>query len=670
MKPARAASIATCLAAAIAVLSLTGCASVTKLFQRDDPAAAAVAAKPAVPVYRLEVQAPSDVRALLLTYLDLARFQSAPESEDITPAEVDRLIAAAPAQVRSLLETEGYFNAEVKVARASAAYAGSAAASAAASSASPASSASAASAPSAVPIGNAASAAAAADSVPSPGELPLVQVQVTPGPRAMVDHFEFTARGPLQQAADGGDLKAKVLLAQVRNGWQLPPEYAFRQSQWRNSKNIALAKLRADGYPAATLADTSARVDADANTVALDVVAESGELYHLGPLRISGLSRYDEATVRKLSTLRLGDAYRESLLIDFQERLQKAGLFEGASVVLDVEPDTAQAAPVVVQVRELPLQQATLGAGYSANTGPRLTFEHTHRQPFGQRWIAKNKFELGPKLRSWNGELTSYPLDGLYRNLIAGSAERLETVSEVRTSWHARMGRTQDTQRIERLYFVEVTHARLETTSDRGRTVVDNDAVSGNYHWVYRDLDSVLLPTDGYSVSAQAAAGYARSGGTENNGPFARAYARYTEYWPLGSNWFATARIEGGQVFADNAVGIPDTLLFRAGGDDSVRGYAYRSLGPRVKGALLSGRVLLAGSAEIAHPLFASKPSLWGAAFIDAGNAATRWQDWSPAMGYGVGLRWRSPVGPLRMDVAYGQKVDQLRFHLSVGIAF
>ncbi len=656
MRPPRAACIAACLAGAIALLGLGGCASVTRLFQSDDPAAtaaiaaaAAVAAKPAVPVYRLEVLAPSELRTLLLTYLDLARFQSAPESEDITPAEVDRLIAAAPAQVRSLLETEGYFNPEVKVARAGVAAAAPAA-----------------------PAASAAASAASAASAPAAtsGELPLVQVQVDPGVRAMVDHFDFKASGPLQRAADGGDLNARVLLAQVRNGWQLPPDYAFRQAQWRNAKNIALAKLRADGYPAATLADTSARIDADANTVALDVSAASGELYHLGSLRISGLARYDDATVRKLNTLRTGDAYRESQLIDFQERLQKSGLFEGASVVLDVEPDTAQAAPVLVQVRELPLQQATLGAGYSANTGPRLTLEHTHRQPFGQRWIAKNKFELGPKLRSWNGELTSYPLDGLYRNLIAGSAERLDTVSEVRSSWHARVGRTQDTQRIERLYYLELTHARLETTAERGRTVADNDAVSGNYHWVYRDLDSVLLPTDGYSLSAQAAAGYARSGGSESNGPFARAYARYTGYVPLGGKWFGTARVEAGQVFADNNVGIPDTLLFRAGGDDSVRGYAYRSLGPRVKGALLSGRVLLAGSAEIAHPLFASKPSLWGAAFIDAGNAATFWEDWSPALGYGVGLRWRSPVGPLRLDLAYGQKVSQLRFHLSVGIAF
>lgn len=621
------------LACAAVMAGTVGCASVAALFG-EEGATAAVKPPPepapaSVAVYRLDIQAPGDLRALLAAYLDLSRFQNVPQSEDITPLEVDRLIAAAPAQVRSLLETEGYFNPEVTVAR------------------------------------------VAGNGNGSGNKLPLLRVEVAPGPQATIDDFTLTGQGPLQQSADAGVLDAKVLLAQVRNEWRLPPGFVFRQSEWSGAKNGALAKLRADGYPAATLSTTRARVDAQSNSVQLGVTADSGVLYRLGPLRINGLQRYDEDSVTKLYALKPGAPYRESQLIDFQERLQKAGLFEGASVVLDADPATSQAAPVDVRVRELPLQQATLGAGYSANTGPRVTLEHTHRQPFGWRWIAKNKFELGPKLKSWAGELTSYPLDNLYRNLIAGSAEELKTIDEERTSWTARVGRKQDTPRIERLYYIEATHSRLVTLSDTGTTIEANNAVSGNYHWIYRDLDSALLPTEGYTLSAEAAGGYARSGTSdENNGPFARLYARYTDYRPLGSSWFATARIEAGQVLADSAVGIPDTLLFRAGGDDSVRGYAYRSLGPRSDGALLSGRVLLTGSAEIAHPISTRLPSVWGAAFIDAGNAANQWQDLKPVFGAGVGLRWRSPVGPLRVDLAYGEKVQQVRLHLSVGIAF
>jgi translocation and assembly module TamA len=82
---------------------------------KGETAPAAASLEPEIPLYEFEVEAPPPLRRLLLDYLDLSRFRSAPSSERITGAELDRLAAAAPAQARSLLETEGYFDAEVKV---------------------------------------------------------------------------------------------------------------------------------------------------------------------------------------------------------------------------------------------------------------------------------------------------------------------------------------------------------------------------------------------------------------------------------------------------------------------------------------------------------------------------------------------------------------------------
>ena len=67
---------------------------------------------------------------------------------------------------------------------------------------------------------------------------------------------------------------------------------------------------------------------------------------------------------------------------------------------------------------------------------------------------------------------------------------------------------------------------------------------------------------------------------------------------------------------------------------------------------------------------FERLPSVWWAVFFDLGRAAESWKGFSPARGYGVGVRWRSPVGPLRADVAYGEELHQVRLHVSVGIAF
>ncbi len=621
-------------ACAVAAAGLTACANLPfGLGASKSPSAAApadgAASAPAPSAradYRLDVQAPDPLRALLLNYLDLARFQNAPATDGVDAAELERLLRAAPAQARGLLETEGYFNAQVTAERAG-----------------------------------------------TQEGLPLLRVAVDPGPRTLVDRFSLDASGALQVAAAAGDAAAVRQLEALRAQWPLPPGEAFRQGAWSDAKNTTLARLRANGYASANWSSTHARVDAPRNRVDLAAVLDSGPLYRLGALRIEGVQRYDEEAIRKLSTFAPGQPYSEQTLLDFQERLQKIGLFEGASVELDADPASAAAAPVRVRVKELSQQQATVGIGYSANTGPRLSVEHTNRRLFGQRLIAKNKVELGPDNKAWEGELSSYPLDGLYRNLVSGAASKLTVDDQQRLGWNARVGRTQDTPRIERLYFAEYTHARVDSSA----LTTQADAVSANYHWIFRDLDNVLLPTRGVTASAQVAVGEASGsrsvlGAPEvrERGPFARLYTRLTWYEPFASGWYGIARVEAGQVFTRNVIGVPDTLLFRAGGDESVRGYAYRTLGPTRAGVTLSGRTLLTGSLEIARPISPRYPAYWWAAFIDAGNAADRWSDLKPALGYGLGLRWRSPVGPLRVDLAYGQDVQRVRLHLSVGVAF
>src|SRR5260221_131366 len=82
---------------------------------------------------------------------------------------------------------------------------------------------------------------------------------------------------------------------------------------------------------------TNARVDAAANRVELALLIDSGPLFHVGALRVEGLQRYDEDSVRKLANFSPGEPYSEKLLLDFQERIQKLGLFEGASV--EIDPD-------------------------------------------------------------------------------------------------------------------------------------------------------------------------------------------------------------------------------------------------------------------------------------------------------------------------------------------
>ena len=146
-----------------------------------------------------------------------------------------------------------------------------------------------------------------------------------------------------------------------------------------------------------------------------------------------------------------------------------------------------------------------------------------------------------------------------------------------------------------------------------------------------------------------------------------RLYGRYAEYFSIGEKSRLILRGELGSVLADTRIGIPTDFLFRAGGDNSIRGYAYQSQGRALGGGVASVRYLVTGSAEYNY-FFAGN---WGMAlFVDAGDAADSPASLSPVFGYGVGARYRSPVGPINLDLAYGEATDELRLHFSLGVSF
>ena len=568
----------------------------------------------------IEIAAPEPLKALLERHLDLVRLGRI-SPEDVEDSEWARLVDAAPQQVRELLQTEGYFAPQVDIQRSS---------------------------------GRAS------------GKPDRVRVAVTPGERARIGRVTLEVEGALERGHAAGEAHARSTLDTWRDKWPLDSGSEFRNAAWSDAKAGALARLRAAGYATANWVGTGAEVDPQSNTVRMFLVADSGPLFRYGQLDIEGLLVQDTDTVRNLAGAARGAPVTESLVLDYQERLQKSGLFENVSVTLDPDPERADNARVVVRLREAPLQVYTVGVGISANTGPRASVEHTWRRVFGFAASSRNKIEWGQKRQFWEGEISTHPGERQYRNLIGGTVENLESDSDNVLSQRLRVGRTQDTQRIERLYFVEAERSRRTTVVGERSSAL---ALSVNFHGVWRDLDSVVLPTQGFSFAGQVGVG--RSSGTNaRDGNFSRAYARITGYLPLGRAWYTQARLEAGQVFLGNNAVVPDSQKFRAGGDESVRGYSFRSLGPLVDGAVGSGNALYTASFEIARPSLASMPSLWGAAFIDAGNAADSFSALKPAVGLGVGVRWRSPVGPLRLDWAYGRETRKGRFHFSVGIAF
>jgi translocation and assembly module TamA len=616
-RPARTLPLAVCGLLALGAAQAQDSAAVHPLA----PAAAASAPRPlSVPV--LHIVAPDDVRVLLEKYLDLARAVALPDAASVGEIEWARLVAAAPAQIKTILQPLGYFNAQVAVAR-------------------------------------------------TPGTAstaPQVRLSVDPGPQAKVARSSFEVQGELAEQDDAG---ARTLRDALHTLWPLHVGAPFTNAAWSDAKGNVLAKLRAEGYASASWAGTAAEVDAATQGVRVVAVVDSGPLYLAGEIAVEGLQIQDADRVKALSRFTPKTTLTEAALLDYQERLIKTGLFDQVAVSLEPYPANAAAAKVLVQLREAPRQAATVGLGYSANTGPRTSLEHVNRRLFDHALTARNKFVLGRDEQSWNGEISTHPDAEAHRYILGGTLDRLLTSSDLVLSQRVRLGRSTEARGLEKLLFAEAERAR---ECGRAATVVvacsDLIALSGNLHLTWRELDNAVLPTRGYTLQWQGGAGLASGSGTQR-GPYGRLYARATGYLPLGQSWFGQARLEGGRVFSAGDVVVPDSQRFRAGGDDSVRGYPYRTLAPtKADGSVTGGRMEWTASAEIARPFTAKLPSVWWAAFLDAGRAADTVQDLSPALGYGLGVRWRSPVGPLRLDLAWGQELHKLRLHMSVGIAF
>ena len=594
---------------------VSGCA----LLPGSAPVSAEATTAAGPPALHVQIEAPGNLQALLEKHLDLTRLGALTRGDAVGDSEWSRLVDAAPAQVRELLQTEGYFAPTVVITR---------------------------------------------DAPRPDGQPREVRLSVTPGPRTQVSLFTFEVEGALQKDADAGDARARALLEDLRRAWPLQANAVFRNASWGQAKAAALARLRAAGYATAAWSGTAAEVDAPAGRVRLFLVADSGPLFKAGTIEIEGLVVHEAATVRNLAGFTPGTVLTENLLLDYQERLQKSGLFDGVTVSHDADPAQAEQARVTVRLHEQTLQVYTVGVGFSANTGPRATVEHLHRRLFDLPLRSRSFIELARLRRALTFELSTHPLEGQYRRVAGVTLERLQTSGDVVLSQRLRLGRARDSQQFEQLLFAEAERAQRTTTLSLSESI----SLSGNAHVVWRDLDSVVLPTQGWTLAVQG--GLGRSHGNDaQTGLFTRSYGRLTGYLPLGSNWFGQARIELGQVFRKSGVSAPDSQLFRAGGDDSVRGYGYRALGPVVDGAVTSGATLFTASAELARPISATLPSLLGAVFIDAGRAAPTFRELTPAIGVGVGLRWRSPVGPLRLDWAWANELRRTRLHFSIGIA-
>jgi translocation and assembly module TamA len=543
----------------------------------------------------------------------LARFTIGPEADE---ADEERELRRAERAVTEVLATEGYFNPVLRF-----------------------------------------------EPVVPPGGGARYRLIVELGRRTTVGALDLQFTGALN------DPRFSDRAAALRAEWPLPVGVPFRSPQWETAKTQLLAAVQARDFAGAKLVDSEAKVNADDATAALSVQIDSGPAYTVGELQITGLERYDAKLVQRYNPFKVGERFDRAKLIEFQQALEETPYFSSVLASLHLDPAHPDNAPLRLVLRESRTKRFSVGVGVASNTGAHLELAYRQSLTFGRPYALQSGVRIDQNGGFGYVDLLLPPKPNGARDSVGALVEDSD-VEELRVKrWsvgaaRARLRGTRAARHIETKWGVNFEHEERKTPLE---PLIKLDTLSTTYRWIRRDVDEIINPRRGNVIELEGTVG---SSGTKFNETFVRGYGRILQYVPIGSRDVLILRSELGGVKVDTADIVPTRFLFRTGGSTTVRGYDYESLGVKRGGATVGGRALALASAEYVHWL-----QRWGgnwgiAGFVDVGDAADSFGKLDPAVGIGMGARWRTLAGPLAVDVAYGEREKKFRLHFSVAIAF
>jgi translocation and assembly module TamA len=482
-------------------------------------------------------------------------------------------------------------------------------------------------------------------------------LKVILGPRTVVTQLDIEFKGEL--ANDDPDHAARR--TDIKSSWQLAVGAPFRSSDWENAKAALLARVSRADFAAAQLTLSSAKVDVAHASVQLAVAIDSGPSYRFGELDITGLSRYDRELVTNQIRFHKGDFYQRDQLLSFQTRLQNMSQFSSATINLDLDTATRQSAPVKVVITEMKPRKITLGLGYSDSNGARTEFNYLNHNFMGSALNLNNNLKLEQNRQTASASVDTAPDENGYVLSWGAVGQATHIAGLLTATDKLGVARSHTMGRIETR--VGLGFQQEHRKPDGGIRQI-NQALVLDWQWHRRAIDDPLYPRSGNSTELRIGGGSQKFLSDKN---FVRSYGRQQFWFPVGELDVVSLRGEAGYTSASSRLGIPQEYLFRAGGAQSVRGYAYQSLGVTEGAAVVGGRALLTGSLEYTHWFGGN----WGMAlFTDSGGAADSMKTLYASTGYGTGLRWRSPAGPLALDLAQNLKTHSLHMHFSIAAVF
>ncbi|MEQ4222395.1 autotransporter assembly complex protein TamA [Pseudomonas syringae] len=491
------------------------------------------------------------------------------------------------------------------------------------------------------------------DSEIQDGENPRLVIKVLPGEPIRLRNVVVRVEGP------AASLKA----FKVPQSDALKAGAVLNHGHYEDAKRLIQNQASRYGFFSGHFTSQRLSIDPRAGVADIELVYDSGPRYSLGKVMFSGDSPFDEDLLKRMVPFKENTPYDSQLIAELNQAMQASGYFEGVRV--DAAPTAAvgQVIPVTVQLETRKPRTMGLGLGFSTDVGPRGRANWTRHWANAQGHSYGFESELSAP-RQNVGLWYDVPLDppltdklrfagGYQYEEIAGT-DSLSKLLTVGPEWHSKLP-----SGWERVISLKWQREEYRLGDDSGLSTLLMPGIS----YSYLRSDDRIDPHKGYRLQFDAQVAKEGLGSDVN---LVRGNVLLKGLTTVAQNHRFLGRVQFGGNFTDGYTSIPPSLRFFAGGDQSVRGYDYQTLSPtNSDGDRIGGRYMVAGSVEYQYSI-AEKWRL--ATFVDQGNSFNSLDLPSLKTGVGFGVRWVSPVGPLRLDLAHPLDDDGgVRLHFSMG---
>ena len=484
---------------------------------------------------------------------------------------------------------------------------------------------------------------------------PYAVIKVVPGRRMQVSRVALKIEG---EAADDPEFKQLLHDLPIHEGDDL------NHGNYSRTKSLIESAAAELGYLDGRFVTSKLKIDMESYSAETILQYNSGVRYKLGEISIHQDPQVlREDLVRRLLEAPVGENYQADQLVRIQDRLSSSNYFQQVEARPRLSETEDKTIPVDVSVKPSKRHHFSASYGFVTDEGFRSRLAYTNR------WWNDRGHRLGAETRlsqSEQGISANYQVPREHPSnewLRFTSSFRRRDVDTFQTL-ESRFGINESKRRpwgIMENRFISISRENFDIGNEQGTGTF----LIPGIRWERRVVDDELYPHQGLDLSLEV------KGATDillSDTSFARTlfHAHYLQ--ALGFGFRSFLRGDLGAMWVDQFRQLPPAERFFTGGDNSIRGYDFQELGPvNDKGDVIGGAYLGVVSLEVEKYLTDN----WGiAGFVDTGNAfGGPGSSTGLKTGVGLGLRWRSPVGPVRIDLAHPlDKSDTLfRIHLRIG---